>query len=200
MKRRKNPFLLFLLSLFFVALAIDLWGTTEGLFLLAGGIVFAVIRFKLYPYFFEVLKLCFRLIVLIFEAVFWLLKGIVSLFRLIVGLPPLRKKKLQSETENVAVKDHRHWLKPVQKWLFKRRFRRAFAFKVRKLHTLCIGQSGSGKSELIKLFILFDLYFRSALFLLEPHGDLSGECSRLALFRKPKYADKLVYLVCRVSQ
>lgn len=72
-----------------------------------------------------------------------------------------------------------------------------FPLRDYKKHAYILSQSGSGKSELIKL-LFFDLQNKSSaqrsksLVLLEPHGDLAQEA--LAFRMNKKYRNRVVYL------
>ncbi len=73
-----------------------------------------------------------------------------------------------------------------------------FSLQALKQHSYILAQSGSGKSELIKLLI-FDLQRRShktwskSLILIEPHGDLCNDVLSF-VFNKGKAKKRLVYL------
>jgi len=72
------------------------------------------------------------------------------------------------------------------------RFKALVPFKARLGHTYIIGGSGSGKSELIKLFIYNDIQQESGTLLLDPHGEIAAEVSALELFKK--HPENLVYI------
>lgn len=72
------------------------------------------------------------------------------------------------------------------------RFRALVPFKARQRHAYIIGGSGSGKSELIKLFLYNDIQQSSGNLVIDPHGELAVELSALDLFAK--HPDKLVYI------
>jgi len=74
-------------------------------------------------------------------------------------------------------------------------FRATIPFSKRKGHTYVVGGSGSGKSELLKLFLWNDIQHTSGNLVIEPHGQLVQELSALDLFKK--HPEKLVYITPR---
>lgn len=68
-------------------------------------------------------------------------------------------------------------------------FKALFPFGNRQRNVQILGGAGSGKSELIKLFLYSDIQHGKGCFLLDPHGDLAME---VAQFRSE--TDKILYL------
>jgi|GEM_PF-1611574 len=67
--------------------------------------------------------------------------------------------------------------------------------EIRKRHTYIVGATGSGKSELIKIMAYGDIAKReSAVVMIDPHGDLVEQVSRLVSFGDPFYSDELIYV------
>lgn len=64
----------------------------------------------------------------------------------------------------------------------------------RQRHSFILGKTGSGKTELLKLLIYNDIIAGRGVLLVDPHGDLAQQCSRLRLWENPLYRDRLVYL------
>lgn len=64
-------------------------------------------------------------------------------------------------------------------FFFGSQFRCQFPFSARKRHAYILGSSGSGKTELIKLFVYSDIKQRLGNLVLDPHGDLVEDLSRL---------------------
>ncbi len=81
-----------------------------------------------------------------------------------------------------------------QKYFFLSSFSRHIPYPVRKKHTYILGNTGSGKSELLKLFLYNDIHSNCGVLVIDPHGDLVQECKKFKLFEKPEYMDKLVYI------
>ena len=86
----------------------------------------------------------------------------------------------------------------VLSFFFTRKVPLYFPLNALKRHCYMLAQSGSGKSELMKLMI-YDLQRRSqnnnnrSIVLMEPHGDLALEMLSFCL-NKPAYRRRLVYL------
>lgn len=74
----------------------------------------------------------------------------------------------------------------------------ALSASEQRLHALCIGQSGSGKTALLKAVALQRLNARQAVGVLEPHRDLSEELLaalvHFGFFSHPQAFERLVYL------
>lgn len=68
-------------------------------------------------------------------------------------------------------------------------FKTLFPFGNRERNVQILGGAGSGKSELIKLFLYSDIQNNIGCFLLDPHGDLASE---IAQFRGEN--DRILYL------
>lgn len=74
----------------------------------------------------------------------------------------------------------------LQRFLFLREFRRTIPLKKRVLHIAIAGGTGSGKSELMKLFIKSDMESGMGALVIDPHSDLVSACNRLRVERKGK--------------
>jgi hypothetical protein len=59
-------------------------------------------------------------------------------------------------------------------------FEALFPFSNRQRHTYIIGGSGSGKSEFLKHFILHDISCKHGSLVIDPHGDLVKDLSKLS--------------------
>lgn len=67
----------------------------------------------------------------------------------------------------------------------------------RQRHVYISGKTGSGKSELIKQLIYQEICQskpKSAVVLLDPHGDMAKEIAKFKEFSKPKISNRLVYI------
>lgn len=78
-------------------------------------------------------------------------------------------------------------------------FKALFPFGNRQRNVQILGGAGSGKSELIKLFLYDDIQSRKGCFLLDPHGDLASEVAHFKaekgriLYLSPEFGSKLGY-------
>lgn len=72
------------------------------------------------------------------------------------------------------------------------RLRARIPEEARKRHTYIVGKTGSGKSELLKLFLHGDRRKgKSTSILIDPHGDLAEEVAR---FKEHERSDDLIYI------
>lgn len=72
---------------------------------------------------------------------------------------------------------------------FFKTFKVLFPFSNRQKHTYIIGGSGSGKTELLKVFIHHDTLNKCGSLVIDPHGDLVKDCGR---FRREK--TEIIYI------
>lgn len=63
-------------------------------------------------------------------------------------------------------------------FFFRKSFPVVFPFAQRQRHAYCLGSSGSGKSELIKVHVFHDNAAKPGCIVFDPHGDLVRDCSR----------------------
>lgn len=83
---------------------------------------------------------------------------------------------------------------PVVEQFFKQSPKVLISPSARERHAYILGQSGSGKSELLKLFIYHDVFHKQGVLLLDPHGDLAEQCCQFRLWEHPEYRNHLVYI------
>ena len=77
--------------------------------------------------------------------------------------------------------------------IFNKDFNVVVPFNALAMHSYIVGGTGSGKSELFKLFIYENIKKSNGVFALDPHGDFVSECAKFKYF-KGQYKDKLVYI------
>lgn len=85
------------------------------------------------------------------------------------------QKPLRDFTENILNT-------PLTDDFFLNQFKTGIPLGARKRHTYVLGKSGSGKTELIKLFVYNDILRNDASLIIDPHGDLVEEISRLKIW------------------
>ncbi len=112
---------------------------------------------------------------------------LVRLFRLFLGLS--QPTKTVVESVNLALFDRLMLLKHLASRFFFWQFRKRLPPEHQSAHTLCVGRSGSGKSEALKLLALADktrhtwrgrwnLRRNHSLVLIDPHGYLAKQLAR----------------------
>ena len=110
------------------------------------------------------------------------------LIRLLLGLTRVSNGK-SPESVNLALFDHIPLLRRFASRYFFHRFRRLVPGQESPVHTFCVGRSGSGKSEVLKLLALAEKTRPSwrasrrirrdgSLVLIDPHGDLARQLAR----------------------
>ncbi len=95
-----------------------------------------------------------------------------------------KKASLSQFESQLALYKNEFLAKLPSSFFFTKTFESCFPLSQRKLHSYIIGSSGSGKSELVKMMIYNDLKTKSAIVLLDPHGDVALSCSKLRGFGK----------------
>lgn len=99
-----------------------------------------------------------------------------------LSLIPASDEKKESLTQfEASIKLYKAELlsKMLPTFFFGSQFRCQFPFSARKRHAYILGASGSGKTELIKLFVYSDIKQRIGNLVLDPHGDLVEDLSKL---------------------
>ncbi len=90
--------------------------------------------------------------------------------------------------------NHRFKLKLLQTVFFNWRYRKVYPKFSKYAHAIIVGQSGSGKSESVKLAVHVELAEggQGSIVLVDGHGDLASEISRFKHFQRNP--EKLVYV------
>jgi type IV secretory pathway VirB4 component len=65
-----------------------------------------------------------------------------------------------------------------------------------RVHTLILGETGSGKSETLKLFIYHNILRREGFMLIDPHGMLARDVMNLLRkeYTEQEFNDKVIYI------
>lgn len=104
-----------------------------------------------------------------------------------------KPQKLEQATkEALSLYEQKHLSKVATRGFFLNGFNIIVPFKLRAAHGYILASSGSGKSELMKLFMYHDLSHSSSTFVIDPDDKLSLEVSRLKYFHENP--DQLIYL------